>query len=148
MPAMPYRDRATAALLIALFERLNREIVSGVVDAGFPDVRPAHGNVMSNLVHEDGLRTSELASLASMTAQSMGELVDDLERLGYVERGPDPADRRAKRVYLTTRGMAAVAASGGAVQAQERDLARRLGADGLAQLRALLLALLEDGAPS
>ena len=144
MPAMPYRDRATASLLFALFERLNREIVVGVVDAGFSDVRPAHGNVMSNLVHEDGLRTSELASLASMTAQSMGELVDDLERLGYVERRPDPADRRAKRVYLTARGHAAVAASGGAVRAQERDLTRRLGADGLSRLRELLLSLLEE----
>jgi DNA-binding MarR family transcriptional regulator len=99
---------------------------------------------MSQLVHEDGLRTSALATFASMTAQSMGELVDDLERLGYVERRPDPADRRAKLVYLTARGQAAVAASGHAVRAQEAELSRRLGTDGRKRLRDQLLSLLED----
>ncbi len=34
----------------------------------------------------------------------MGYLVDDLEAHGYVERVPDPADRRAKIVRLTARG--------------------------------------------
>ncbi len=34
----------------------------------------------------------------------MGELVDDLQVKGYVERRPDPNDRRAKRIYLTDRG--------------------------------------------
>lgn len=143
MPAMPYGDRSTAALLTALFERMNREIVSGVVAAGFDDVRPAHGSVMSSLVHEDGLRASELAAQASMTAQSMGELIDDLEVKGYVERRPDPADRRAKRVFLTERGRAAAAASGDAVRAQEADIGGRLGAEGYARLRQLLLDLIE-----
>jgi DNA-binding MarR family transcriptional regulator len=144
MAAMPYRQRATTALLQAVVERLNRQIVTGVVEAGFTDLRPAHGSVMSQLVHEDGLRTSALATFASMTAQSMGELVDDLERLGYVERRPDPADRRAKLVYLTARGQAAVAASGHAVRAQEAELSRRLGTDGRKRLRDQLLSLLED----
>jgi len=144
MPAMPYRDRSTAALLAALFERMNNEIVSGVVAAGFDDLRPAHGNAMSNLVHEDGLRTSALAAQASMTAQSMGELIDDLEAKGYVERRPDAVDRRAKRVFLTERGQAAVAASGDAVRAQEAGIRGRLGADGYALLRQLLLDLIDD----
>jgi DNA-binding MarR family transcriptional regulator len=39
----------------------------------------------------------------------MGELVDDLERLGYVERRADPGDGRAKLVMLTTKGEAAAA---------------------------------------
>ena len=34
----------------------------------------------------------------------MAELVDDLERLDYVERRPDPSDGRAKLVCLTERG--------------------------------------------
>ncbi len=40
---------------------------------------------------------------ARASPQSMGELVDDLETKGYVERRPDPADRRAKRIHLTER---------------------------------------------
>jgi hypothetical protein len=34
----------------------------------------------------------------------MGQLVDELEELCYVERRPDPVDRRAKRIHLTRKG--------------------------------------------
>ena len=44
---------------------------------------------------------SELARRAQITKQSMSELVAHLERHGYVERVPDPDDRRAKLVRAT-----------------------------------------------
>jgi DNA-binding MarR family transcriptional regulator len=65
----------------------------------FDDLRPSHGNAMEQLELEDGLRLTDLAARAGITVQSMGELVDDLEAKGYVERRPDPDDRRAKRIY-------------------------------------------------
>jgi DNA-binding MarR family transcriptional regulator len=34
----------------------------------------------------------------------MAQAVDELEQLGYVERRPDPDDRRARLVFLTSRG--------------------------------------------
>jgi len=143
MSATPFRDRATAALIGALRQSLNDEIVARVT-ARFPDVRPAHGNVLGSLVHEDGLRASDLATLAGMTKQSMGALVDDLEQKGYVERRSDPEDRRSKRVYLTERGRGAVQVSGVAVRSQEQRLSRALGPEGHARLRELLLTLLEE----
>jgi len=39
-----------------------------------------------------------------MTHQSMGELIDTLERRDYVERRPDPDDGRARLVCLTAKG--------------------------------------------
>jgi MarR family transcriptional regulator, transcriptional regulator for hemolysin len=44
---------------------------------------------------------SELASLAGVTPPTIGRLVFRLERLGLVERYPDPKDRRIWRVRLT-----------------------------------------------
>ncbi len=41
-----------------------------------------------------------------MSPQAMGELVDELEQLGYVVRRPDPTDRRAKLIILTKKGQA------------------------------------------
>jgi DNA-binding MarR family transcriptional regulator len=32
---------------------------------------------------------------------SLGDVIESLERSAWVERRPDPADKRAKRVYLT-----------------------------------------------
>jgi DNA-binding MarR family transcriptional regulator len=47
---------------------------------------------------------SVLAQRAQMTKQGMAQLVQHLERHGYVTRVPDPADRRAKLVLPTDRG--------------------------------------------
>jgi DNA-binding MarR family transcriptional regulator len=50
-----------------------------------------------------GTRVSDLAEQARVTKQSAGFLVEQLETAGYVERVPDPADRRARLVRLTSR---------------------------------------------
>src|SRR5215467_15194486 len=91
------------ALLRIPREAAIKQVVAGLVAAGFGDVRPAHFTVFQHLPPE-GMRLTALAEAALLTKQSMGYLVDDLETLGYVERVPDPADRRAKLVRLTTRG--------------------------------------------
>src|SRR5919198_2971168 len=80
-------------------ERLHRRFA----ERGHPEIRPPHGNVMQFL-DDNGTRVSALAERAHMTKQSMAELVAHLEELGYVERVPDPSDRRAKLVRATDRG--------------------------------------------
>jgi DNA-binding MarR family transcriptional regulator len=144
-PSKRELDPSTAGLLRDAYYELSRGIGGAVVGAGFVDLRPAHGNVLERLGHQDGLRVSQLAEQTSMTAQSMGELVDDLEAEGYVERRPDPADRRTKPVYLTTRGQAAIAASFVAVTAQEKEIELRLGAAGYEALREMLGSLGDFG---
>jgi DNA-binding MarR family transcriptional regulator len=54
---------------------------------------------------EDGIRATELARLSGRHKQIVGRLIDELEELGYVERAPDPADRRAKLIVPTERGL-------------------------------------------
>ncbi len=95
----------SSALLRTAYNALAARIFASVVSGtDFDDLRPSHGNAMEQLELEDGLRLTDLAARAGITAQSMGELVDELEVKGYVERRPDPGDRRAKRIYLTDRG--------------------------------------------
>lgn len=139
------RPTSTAALLRVAYYELSRGIGGAVVAAGFSDLRPAHGNVLEQLGHSDGLRISQLAERTSMTAQSMGELVDDLESMGYVARRMDPADRRSKPVYLTDRGTASVAASMVAVLRQEAEIEERLGAAAYRALQSHLQVLGDFG---
>lgn len=95
----------TNALLRTAYNAVSSRIFAGVkAGRDFEDLRPAHGNAMEQLELEDGLRLTEMAARAGITVQSMGELVDDLEAKGYLERRPDPKDRRAKRIHLTRRG--------------------------------------------
>jgi DNA-binding MarR family transcriptional regulator len=72
----------------------------------------------------------------------MGELVDELEQLGYVERRPDPTDRRAKLIVLTDRGRACIAAGISTINGIEQRITEMLGERGHRQLRSLLDRLL------
>ena len=106
-------------------------------ERGHPDVRPPHGNVFQFL-DDTGTRVSVLAQRAQITKQSMAELVAHLEHHGYVERVPDPADRRAKLVRPTPLGDEVYAIAREVVAELEHRLVKRLGTDRLATLRELL----------
>ena len=109
-------------------------------ESGHPEVRAPHGNVFAFLDH-GGTRVSELARRAQITKQSMGELVAHLERNGYVERVPDPDDRRAKLVRSTARGSELYAIARRFVAEVEAEWAERLGQRKMGTLRELLVEL-------
>src|SRR4051812_36202371 len=93
----------TVAMLGRAYSLLGFQIVDGVVGAGYPQ-KPSHSAVFAQIKAE-GSRLTELARGANMTPQAMGEIVDELEELGYVVRRPDPTDRRAKLIVLTPLGV-------------------------------------------
>lgn len=98
-------DRTPTPRLLSLaYNKTSAVIYQRLQEGGITDTRPSHGNVMEHLAFEDGLRLNDLATRAGITPQSMGQFVDELEVLGYVERRPDPDDRRAKRIHLTRKG--------------------------------------------
>ena len=93
--------------LVVQLRRIAQSIVDELVERlqadGYTDITTAHHPVFYNL-DLFGTRLTELAARAGMTHQSMGELVAALVELGYLERVPDPVDRRARLVVLTPRG--------------------------------------------
>jgi DNA-binding MarR family transcriptional regulator len=70
--------------------------------------------------------------------------VAHLERHGYVERVPDPADGRARLVRATARGEEVYAIAREVIGEIERDWTSRLGAPKMRQLRSLLEELNES----
>jgi DNA-binding MarR family transcriptional regulator len=73
---------------------------------GFDDLRPALLAVGQH-VGAKGSRITELAERAWLSKATVVYAVDELERLGYVTRQPDPTDGRAKLVMPTARAHAA-----------------------------------------
>ena len=106
---------------------LAAELVEGLVERGYPDVRPGHLAVFQHIDRRSGTRLTDLAGRAHMTKQGMMLVVDDLESRGYVRRVPDPQDARAKVVRLTARGRRAAAEARRAVAALEVRTRRQLG---------------------
>jgi DNA-binding MarR family transcriptional regulator len=116
----------------------------GVQAAGHP-IRMAHSIVFVH-IELDGIRLTELAARASMTPQAMGELLDNLQQLGYVERIPDPSDGRAKLIVLTDRGLDVLQAGFDTISAIEADLADLIGPRRLKELRVGLRKIIAEGA--
>jgi DNA-binding MarR family transcriptional regulator len=81
---------------------------------GFDDLRPALLAVGQH-IGPDGTRITELAERAWLTKATVVHAVDELERLGYITREPDPTDGRAKLVKSTARAHAAERAAREAV---------------------------------
>ncbi|MBM0275286.1 MarR family winged helix-turn-helix transcriptional regulator [Micromonospora tarensis] len=122
------QDPDLGILAVQLSARVQREIFRRSAEQGFDDVRPRHGAVLAYLDVE-GTRPGELARLAGRNKQTMGAILDELERLGYVRRTPDPADRRAKLIVPTERGRTFMEVSDGLVHLIEQRLADTLGPD-------------------
>ena len=74
-----------------------------------------------------GARLGELAHLAGMSKQAMGDLVDQAEAWGLVARTPDPADARARRIVFTESGLAWLAAFRAAVTQAEAEFRAAVG---------------------
>jgi DNA-binding MarR family transcriptional regulator len=136
--------RNTTALLGMAYMSLGHRIVDGVKAAGFAN-RPAHSSVMAHIDIEGGTRLTTIAARANITPQAVGELVDDLERLGYVVRQSDPDDRRAKRVVLTHRGQKCVAAAFDVIAGLEAELEDLLGSEAVAALHDSLSRIVTAG---
>jgi DNA-binding MarR family transcriptional regulator len=141
-------ERPLPALLGTAKELLLAELHDRLGDEGYPDIRPGHGCVF-RFIDTDGTRLTDLAERAGMTKQAVGEVVSDLERLGYVERVPDPEDRRAKIIQLTERGWEAQAAGVRIFAEIEARWGEAVGEERMGRLRETLAAIAElDRAPA
>ncbi len=57
--------------------------------------------VLTYLYFNEGITQTELSGLLDVERATLGRLLDRLAEKSWVERRPDPDDRRVKRVYLT-----------------------------------------------
>jgi DNA-binding MarR family transcriptional regulator len=140
------RPHHIGQLLVQTTRHFQTELFRRLEQAGLEGLRPPHTHV-SAYIKAEGSRLTELARDARMTVPAMLELVDDLERLGYAERRPDPADRRAKLVTMTELGWAAMEAGRQVILELEADCARALGERRWAEFTATFEALLEHMSP-
>jgi DNA-binding MarR family transcriptional regulator len=119
---------------------VTEELFASLAESGYTDLRPGHGCVFGFL-RDGGDRLTALADRSRLTKQAVGEAVADLERLGYVERVPDPSDRRAKLIRLTEKGMQATAAGDEIFADIEGRLAAEVGEDRYDEFRETLRQL-------
>jgi DNA-binding MarR family transcriptional regulator len=96
-------DAPLQALLLAASKAMGLFYAGTVVEADV-QISPAGLGVLRVLLADDGLKSSDVAARGWSSPGTLTSVVDRLVREGYVQRRPDPADRRVVRLYLTDAG--------------------------------------------
>jgi DNA-binding MarR family transcriptional regulator len=99
---------------------------------------PRGYQVLVAITTEEPSSQLALAQRLGIDKTQMTYVIDALESGAFVERRPDPADRRVRQVHATKTGRALLASTRVALRDAEGVLMRHLGHDEQAQLRRLL----------
>jgi DNA-binding MarR family transcriptional regulator len=138
MPQSPGAE--LALLLLNGFHSMVDDVVEELAQRGHPDVRAVHEFALRAI--DDGADTAvELGRRLSVSKQAAAKTIDALERLGYIERAPDPDDARRKRIRVTDRGHEMTAIGATLFDQVRQRWAALVGAEDLEALEALLRQL-------
>ncbi len=96
----------------AIYEKLStlqwlmkrRQMFSQAQSGPFADPARGQGRILAMLKIQPEIKTRELAYLLGIRQQSLNELLNKLEKSGYVERKPSENDKRVMVVHLTEKG--------------------------------------------
>jgi DNA-binding MarR family transcriptional regulator len=139
---LPTDRLAIGQLLVRSLRAFRTELFAPAAAAGYTDTREPHLQIFGNL-GVDGVRLTDLAGRAQLSLAATSELVNELQDLGYLERRPDPVDRRAKLIFPTARGRQALADAGDRVAEIEEHWAGLVGSARFADLCRTLQDLLD-----
>jgi len=101
MAQMPYDPERSFGFLLHDIARLLRKKFDQRARA--LELSRAQWQVLVHLSRHEGVNQSGLAEILEVENITLGRLVDRMAEAGWVERRPDPADRRARLLYMTER---------------------------------------------
>ena len=113
---------------------------------GFDDL-PRLGTTVFPYLKLSGTRIVDLAKKMGISKQAASQNVKELVRLGYLEMGPDPEDKRAKLVLYTEKGRDYLRAGQKVKLAMQKEMADLLGDEALEHLARQLADMAEFYAP-
>jgi DNA-binding MarR family transcriptional regulator len=105
---------------------------------------PAHAGILRAVHHAQGISQQALAKHLGMFPSRMVLVLDELERLGLVERKPSANDRRTYALQLTARGKARLEAIGRIAREHQEALCAALNQEERETLGALLSRIAEQ----
>ncbi|MGF1466699.1 MAG: MarR family winged helix-turn-helix transcriptional regulator [Sandaracinaceae bacterium] len=137
--------RASAAQLLLKAGRLvNERALSQIPqEPGQWRMRPSHTALFPHLEFA-GTRITVLAERLGISKQAVSQLVGDLERMGVLQRIPDPSDGRAKLVVFAEDGPTLLMKGMRYLQTVDAELEELLGPRRLASLRKILIEVIEE----
>lgn len=136
----PQRDRTVGQLLLGVSRLVHERMRVKMQGIG---IHRAQGFALFFLAHHDGVPQTEIARSFHLSPATVTNMLQRMERDGWIERHPDPDDQRVSRVYLTKRARALQAEAEGAFRELEHEVTSALTPEEQADLHALLLKVRE-----
>jgi DNA-binding MarR family transcriptional regulator len=133
-------DARLAGMLLSLLPRIGKIAAQVAHERGAMTLERAR--ILWQLV-EAPRRSGEIAQRCGLTPASVSELVDSLERDGFVRRSEDRNDRRVVVVEITARGRREIERVGELMTAPVAKIISSLSAEKRARLAAALADLQE-----
>ena len=140
---LPTDRLAIGQLLGRLLREFRTELFAPAAEQGYTDLREPHLHIFGN-VGVTGMRLTDLSVRAQLSPATTSELVSDLQRLGYLERRPDPSDRRAKLIFPTQRGRQALHDAGNRAAEIEQHWSHLVGDARFTEACTTLQAILDE----
>ncbi|MDO5366735.1 MarR family winged helix-turn-helix transcriptional regulator [Kocuria sp.] len=122
---MSVSQETASALVQELFElqRVMRRVLKASITER--ELSVVQMSLLSHLASVPARRAKDIGAESGLGASVMSRQLSHLEKLGFIERTPDPEDGRAQLVQITERGRTAVADN---LESDTRGLIERLGA--------------------
>jgi DNA-binding MarR family transcriptional regulator len=139
------REQMLLRMVVRLYRSMNDETIRRMQLRGH-DMQLTFTRFLGNLDTE-GTRIGALARRMGTTRQAANQLLLEIERGGFVERRPDPEDKRGVIVCFTPRGRKALNDAVESMLEIEAEYASAIGASGYKKLKQLLFELVEKTDP-
>jgi DNA-binding MarR family transcriptional regulator len=123
-----YNARRAALAVIGVF--LQRMAPYGL--------RPVDFSVLTLIAHNPGITSRQICAALDILPPNLVGMIKSLDRRGLIERRPHPTDRRAQGLHLSPAGRKLQKAAQATATQLESDVASRLSARELEQLKEML----------
>jgi len=87
--------------LVTQIHHLGRRVFADLMKKQNIEIGPGQGRILFALLQKDGVPMKELSKKTLLRKSTMSELLDNLERAGYIKRVQSTEDRRKTLIQLT-----------------------------------------------
>ena len=129
-------------LLLDVYKDLNKKVISKINENGYSDIKPTHTHIFRHISLE-GIRLKDLTDKIGLSKQSISEIVDDLEKKGYLVKLPDDNDLRAKKICYTEKGKELIGLGKCISKELEKEYIELLGFEEFENLKQVLTKMLD-----
>lgn len=107
MPSRP--DPDTLGFVLTDVARMLRSAFERRINTAGLGLTPGEARTLVRIATLEGSRQLEIAQRMGIEPMTLSTYLDRLQSLGFIERRPDPGDRRAKLIFTTTAAVELIA---------------------------------------